>query len=465
MNTKSRHATLAAAASFLLAFSAAAEEKQAPPAGGPPKPFTVPAHESYQLPNGMKVTLVPYGNLPKVTLSLVLRTGNLNEPAGKPGLADMAGKLMKEGTTARSSKQLAEEAAGMGGAVNITIGQDESDVTADVLSEFGPKAVALLADVAQHPLFPEAELPRLKNDAQRELSISKSVPQNIALEKFRKTLYGDHPYGIVFPTQESIEGTTVQDIKRFYAENFGAARAHLYVAGRFDGAEMKKSISASFGGWAKGPAAVTNVPKVRPQPSLDLTDRPGAAQSTLLVGMPVPDATSPDAVRLIVTNALLGGSFGSRITSNIREQKGYTYSPSSQVSRRYHDAYWAEAADVTTQYTGASLKEIFAEIDKLSKEAPSAAELKGIQSYLSGLFVIQNSSRGALVNQLRFVDFQGLGEEYLKTYVQKVNAVTPAEVQKTTAGYIQPAQMTIVVVGDKAKVSEQVAPFAPAGKP
>jgi predicted Zn-dependent peptidase len=437
----------------------AAQEKQAPPAGGPPKPFNVPAHESYALPNGMKVTLVPYGNLPKVTLSLAVRTGNLNEPADMPGLADRAGKLMKEGTTSKSSKQIAEEAAGMGGAVNITVGPDESDVTTDVLSEFGAKAAALLADVVQHPLFPESELPRLKNDAQRQLTISKSVPQNMALEKFRKVLYGDHPYGTVFPTQESIEKTTVADIKKFYGGNFGAARSHLYVAGRFDVAEVKKAIAAGFGGWTKGPAAVNNVPKVKPQHLLDLTDRPGAAQSTLLLGMPVPDATSPDAIPLGVANTLLGGSFGSRITSNIREQKGYTYSPSSQISRRYHDAYWAETADVTTQHTGASLKEIFAEVDKLAKEPPADAELKGIQSYLSGLFVIQNSSRGALINQLRFVDLQGLGEDYLKTYVQKVNAVTPSDVTKMTAAYIKPDQMTIVVVGDKATVAEQVAPY------
>jgi zinc protease len=285
------------------------------------------------------------------------------------------------------------------------------------------------------------------------------VPQSMALEKFRKILYGDHPYGTVFPTQESIEKTTVADIKKFYEGNFGATRAHLYVAGRFDTAEVKKAIATSFGGWSKGPAAVTNVPKVKPQHVLELTDRPGAAQSTLLVGMPVPDATSPDAIPLGVTNALLGGSFGSRITSNIREQKGYTYSPNSQISRRYHDAYWAETADVTTQYTGASLKEIFAEVDKLAKEPPADGELKGIQSYLSGLFVIQNSSRGALINQLRFVDFQGLGEDYLKTYVQKVNAVMPTDVSKMTAEYIKADQMTIVVVGDKAKVAEQLAPY------
>jgi predicted Zn-dependent peptidase len=460
MNTIStKKITVAIAALALCTLPLAAQEKQTPPAGGPPKPFNVPAHESYTLPNGMKVTLVPYGNLPKVTLSLVVRTGNLNEPADMPGLADMVGKLMKEGTTSQSSKQVAEEAAGMGGAVNITVGADESDVTADVLSDFGAKAVALLADVAQHPLFPESELPRLKTDAERQLSISKAVPQNMALEKFRKILYSDHPYGTVFPTQESIQKTTVADIKKFYEGNFGAARSHLYIAGRFDTAAVKKAIAASFGGWAKGAAAVTNVPKVKPQHVLDLTDRPGAAQSTLLVGMPVPDATSPDSIPLGVTNALLGGSFGSRITSNIREQKGYTYSPSSQVSRRYHDAYWAETADVTTQYTGASLKEIFAEIDKLAKEPPADAELKGIQSYLSGLFVIQNSSRGALIGQLRFVDFQGLGEDYLKTYVQKVNAVTPAVVSKMTSQYIKQDQMTIVVVGDKSKVAEQVAPY------
>ena len=459
MKTNSKTVAAVLASVVFCALPAAAQQKQVPPAGGPPKPFNVPAHETYALPNGMKVTLVPYGNLPKVTLSLVVRTGNLNEPVDMPGLADIAGNLMKEGTTSKSSEQVAQDAAGMGGAIGISVGPDESDVAIDVLSEFGPKAAALVADVAEHPLFPESELPRLKNDALRQLTISKSVPQSIALEKFRKILYGDHPYGTVFPTEESIQKTDVAAIKKYYEGNFGAARSHLYVAGRFDTAEMKKAVAASFGGWAKGPEAVNNVPKVSPKHVLDLTDRPGAPQSTLLVGMPVPNATSPDWVPLIVTNALLGGSFGSRITSNIREQKGYTYSPRSEISQRYHDAYWDEAADVTTQYTGASLKEIFAEIDRLSKQAPGDTELKGIESYLSGLFVIQNSSRGALIAQLRYVDLQGLGEDYLKTYVQKVNAVTPDEVAKMTREHIQPDQMTIVVIGDKSTVTEQLVPY------
>ncbi len=459
MKTKMIAKTLLVAGMALpFAFSASAQ-KQAPPQGSAPKPFTVPAHETYTLPNGMKVTLVPYGNIPKVTVSAVINAGNLNEPAELPGLADLMGNLMKEGTKTRTSQKVAEESADMGGSLNVSVGADESDVSVDVLSEFAPKAVALVADVARNPLFPESEMARIKNDMLRQLTIQKSSPQNIALARFRKLIYGNHPYGTVFATEESIQKATMADVKKYYDTNIGAQRTHLYVAGKFNTAAVKKAITANFGTWSKGPAATPDVPQVKPNHTLDLTDRPGAPQSTLYVGLPVANAASEDNIPLLVTNSLLGGSFGSRITSNIREQKGYTYSPSSQISRRYHDAYWVEVADVTTKFTGPSLKEIFGEVERLQKEPPSDAELKGIQSFLSGIFVLQNSSRGALIGQLRYVDLQGLGDSYLSTYVQKVNAVTPKDVQAMTAKYIKPEEMTIVVVGDKAQISEQLAPY------
>jgi zinc protease len=438
-------------------------QKQAPPAGGPPKAFTLPAHETYALANGMKVTLIPYGNIPKVSVGLSLRAGTLNEPKEVMGVAGITGDLLKEGTTSLTATALAQSAARMGSTLNVGTGADETAFDMDVLSEYGPDAVKLMADVLQHPLLPESELARLKTNLLRQIAVAKSQPGQIALARFRKLMYGDHPYGNVLPTEETVNKMTIADAKKFYADNYGAGRSHLYVAGKFDTASVKKAIEASFSGWAKGPTATENVPSPKTQKLLDLTDRPGAPQATVIVGMPAPPATSPDNVALTVTNTLLGGSFGSRITSNIREKLGCTYSPSSQISRRYHDAYWAETADITTDCTGKSLGEIFGEIQKLQKEAPPAAELQGIQSYISGLFVIQNSSRGALIGQLRYVDLQGLGEDYLKTYVQKVNAVTPADVQKVTAEYIKPEQMTIVVVGDKAKVTDQLAPFVAGG--
>ena len=442
----------------VMAFPTSAQ-KQAPPEGGPAKAFTVPVNETYTLPNGMMVTLVPYGNIPKATLSMALATGSVTEGPQRVGVASLTADLMKEGTARLNAEQLAEATAGMGSSLDITAGPDQTIVRMDVLEEFAPRAVSLLADVLEHPRLPESELPRLKNNMLRRIALDSSKPQIRALEQFRKILYGDHPYGTVLPTEADVKKLTIAEVKDYYGANFGALRAHFYVAGKFNVAAVKGAISEAFVGWTKGNARLETPPRPKPQRILEVSDRPGAPQSTLIVGLPVPSPTSPDAIPLLVTNALLGGSFNSRITANIREQKGYTYSPRSEISRRYHDAYWAESADVTTQVTGASLKEIFSEIDRLEKEPPSSTELKGIQNYLSGLFVIQNSSRGALIGQLQFVDLQGLGQDYLKTYVSKVSAVTPAEVQRITEEYLKPGEMTVVVVGDQSKMKEQLAPF------
>src|SRR6266849_10787376 len=395
MNTTMKKLGLLAVAGSILAATPAAAQKQSPPEGGSPKAFTVPSNETYTLPNGLKVTLVPYGIIPKAAISLAVDAGEINEGTARTGVASLTTDLMKEGTENQTAQQVAEAAARMGSTLEIHAGKDQTKLGIDVLQEFAPDAVKLLADVAQHPRLPQSEIERLKNDALRQIALQNSQPQTIALVRFRKILYGDHPYAIVVPTEADIKKLTIQDVKDFYTGNFGAQRAHLYVAGKFDAAAVKKAISESFANWSKGPARMENVPVLKPQRVLDVTDRPGAPQSTLIVGLPVPPATSPDAVSLIVTNSLLGGSFNSRITANIREAKGYTYSPSSEISRRYHDAYWAQHADVTTKFTGPSLKEIFGEIERLQKEPPTAAELKGIQSYLSGLFVLQNSSRGA----------------------------------------------------------------------
>jgi zinc protease len=374
----------------------------------------------------------------------------------------LTASMLKEGTTTLTSEQLAAKAGGMGGALSIDSTPDRTMVGIDVLSEFGPEAVRLVADVLEHPRLPESELPRLKNDELREIALDASRPQTIAAIRFRKILYGDHPYAIVLPTEENVKKITLDDIKQYFGANFCAQRSHIYVAGRFDKAAVKSAIEESFKGWTKEASARTaKAPSPTPQRVLDVTDRPAAPQSTLLVGLPVIPPNHPDAIPLIVTDALLGGAFNSRITSNIREQKGYTYSPYSFISSRYHDSFWAESADVTTQFTGPSLKEIFGEINRLSAEPPPAQELKGIQNYLSGVFVIRNSDRGALISQLQNVDFQGLGDSYLRTYIANVNAVTPEVVQKITQQYIRPASMTIVVVGDKSKISDQIMPYEP----
>jgi predicted Zn-dependent peptidase len=172
----------------------------------------------------------------------------------------------------------------------------------------------------------------------------------------------------------------------------------------------------------------------------------------------------PDYLPLLVTNALLGGYFSSRITSNIREEKGYTYSPFSTISSRLGTSYFAEVAAVTTAVTGPSLKEIFHKIDQLQLSPPTKEELRAVQNYLAGTFVLQNSSRAGIINQLAFIDLHGLGEDYLRHYVQRVLALTPSDIQRMAKQYLKDDEMSIVIVGDRAVILEQVRGFGPLAK-
>lgn len=465
-----RHVLRTAVASAALAIAAAvpgagqeaaAPEKQAPPPAAAPRDFTLPAAQNFTLANGMKVTLVPYGTVPKVTVQLSIWGGSSAEAANQVWLSDLVTRWLREGTTSRSATGIASEAARMGGTLDTGAAINVSRVVGTALSEFAPDMVELVADVAQHPKFPESELQRLKTDMARDLSVAKARPQQIALEKFRSVLYPEQPYGRLFPTPEMIGSFTAADAKAFYDANTGAARAHLYVAGVFDASAVEKAVRQSFDAWNKGTAV--SFPKAAPKSTraVYLLDRPDAVQSTVILGMPAIDPSQPDYVPLLVTHTLLGGYFSSRITANIREQKGYTYSPGSQLSVRYRDGYWAETADVTTNVTGPSLKEIFYEIDRLQGEAPGADELKAVQNYMSGVFVLQNSTRGGIIGQLEFVDLHGLPADYLASYVRKLNAVTPAQVQGMAQKYLQDDRATIVVVGDRKVIEEQVKTYGP----
>ncbi len=443
----------------LVLGSIRAADKELPPEGGAPRDFRLPEKSVVKLDNGLSATLVPYGVLPKATLAIVVRAGNINESANQVWLADLTGDLLREGTTSRDARKLAEEIGAMGGTLTVTVSPDQTTVTTDVLSEFADKALLILADVVRNPLLPESELDRLKRDRLRQLSIAKSQPESIAQERFRKLLYPDHPYGRLFPTEQMLGGYTIADVRGFYQRNFGATRTRLYVCGQFDRTAMEASIRKSLEGWGKGPAAESQVPTPVAKKQYDLLDRPKAPQSTVYFGLPVPAPGSADYIPLLVTNSLLGGSFASRITSNIREQKGYTYSPYSSVSSRYRDAHWVQFASVSTPVTAAALKEIVFEVDRLHKEPPSPKELVGIQNYMAGTFVLRNSSRSGIIDQLAFLELHGLGDDYLRRYVQSVHAVKPEDVQRITREYIRPKDMTLVITGDKSQIEGQLAEF------
>jgi predicted Zn-dependent peptidase len=444
--------------SFLFVSSALAQ-KETPPEGSAPKPFVFPKQDTYTLPNGMKVTMVQYGSVPKVAFQATIYAGTKDDANGKKALSEMTGSMLKEGTKSRTADQIALETANMGGSINVGTGTDSTNITGEVLSEVDTKFVDLLADVIQNPTFQQTDLDRLKANKLRALAVARQQASNQAWEKFRDVVFTGHPYSQINPRDEEVAGYTLADVKDFHAKYYGAERTHLYVVGKFDTAAVKAAINKAFSGWQKGTASTRNVPTVVGRRSLATINRADAPQSTIYLGMPAPAPNDPDYVKFVVMDSILGGSFGSRITSNIRENKGYTYSPGSFVWGRYKTGYWVEAADVTTESTGASIKEILFEIDRMRDEPVTAAELQGIKNYLTGLYVLQNSSRFGVIGQLENANYNELGTAYIDNYIKNVNAVSAADIQAVAKKYLTEDKMTIVVVGDLTKIGPQIKPY------
>lgn len=440
--------------SLFLIVPATAQEKETPPEGGTPKGFTLPEKEVITFDNGLKLVLIPYGSIPKATLNITIKTGNIHESKDQTWLADLTGELMKEGSMAGYSVN--DTLAGMGGNLNINTGVHTLSINTRVLSEFAPEAMYALTDVLTNPRWPESEVERLKNNMKRNVTVSLSTPGSQARQDFFSELYPGHPYGKLFPTNAQIDSYAIADIKSFYEANYGAQRTTVYVVGKFNKQKIKQIVEEQLGGWRKGPEASYPVATPNTSNTVRVIDRPGAPQSTLYYGLPVADPSSEDYVALDVMNSLLGGSFGSRITSNIREDKGYTYSPRSQLSANYKTGLWFEVADVTTEHTKASIDEIKKEIVRLQNEPPTKEELKGIQNYESGIYVLQNSSPGGIIGQLNFLDIHELPESFLVDQVKNINAITPEDVQAMAKKYINPENMTLIVVGDKEQLKDQV---------
>jgi predicted Zn-dependent peptidase len=444
------------ATGLIAAPLAAAVQSYPPqPAIGTPKPFTVPASTTYTLPNGVQVTLIPYGQVPKASVSLRVYAGALDE-GQDVGLASFTSQMMREGAAGRTAAQIAEAAASMGGNLGVGTSAHETTFSLNVLSERAGDAVKLLSDVARRADFPASEFDRVRQNFVRGIAVAKSQPQTSAEVALASAVYGDHPYGRLIPSDAQLARYKLDDLRRFHQQNFGAKRARIYVAGRFDEAAVRAAIQQALVDWQPGPERLRLPPTPRPGPRVLLVDRPNAPQSTLRIAFPAPAAGAATDLPFRVTNALLGGSFTSRITRNIREEKGYTYSPGSGVSYNPGQALWAFNADVTTEVTGAAMKEVIGEIRRLQTEAPTDEEATGMRTWMAGTFVLQNASPGGLINSVATRDFHGLPANWLETYVPGVLAVNAADMQRLAREQLPLEKATIVVVGDLAKVEPQL---------
>jgi zinc protease len=445
-----------------------------PPAPLPATPIKLPTPYEAKLPNGLGLVVVEDDRLPLVSYRLSFRTGDAHDPKGLPGLTDMMAALLNEGTESRSSLDIANEVELLGATLHAGAGSDYTTVAASALSVFGDRILELMADVTLRPSFPENEVELAKQNTKESLKQQRAQPSFLANEMVARVMFGEHPYSVIAPTPESLEATTRQHLVDFHRAVFVPNNAVFMVVGDVQATEIHEQIEKLFGAWQPGtpPADRFSPPPERVARVTYLIDRPGSAQSNIVIANNGMNRTDPDYFPLLLMHTVLGGTASARLFMNLREEKGYTYGAYSNLDARRAAGTFRATAEVRSAVTGDSLKEFFYELERIGTEPVSEKEIKDAKSYLTGVFPLRLETQEGLIDQLVQIKMMGLSEDHLETYRDRVQAVTREQIQHVAQKYVRPEAAAIVIVGDAAEVLEQIKPycedirvFNTAGKP
>ena len=439
----------------------AIETNSSAPALAPERQVTWPRRVKARLSNGLEVILLESHAIPKFHGELFFRSGNAAAIDRGPGFAEMTASVVRTGTVKRTSRQIEEDLRGIGADLSSSAGSDTSAIAFAGLSEFAEPLLELVSELAREASFPEAEFERERRQKLEEVKLSRTEPGFLAGERLRKVLFGAHPYSVISPTEQQVAAYKRDDLLGIYRDFYTPENAMLLLVGDFPPDEMLASAEEVFGTW-RGKKPETKPSAAPPVPSgrrVYLVHVPGAVQTQILAGCHAITRKHPDWVRLGLTNSLYGGAFNSRLVMNIREDKGYTYSPRSGVNPLRQHGYFSVSAAVRNDVVAASLTEIFYEMDKLRSVLVPQLELADPQNYLSGIFSMGLATQSGLLGQIAVVALNELPEDYLETYRQKVRALTPADLLETARKYLDSANMQIVIVGDRSQIESQAALF------
>jgi predicted Zn-dependent peptidase len=449
-----------------VAHAVAAEKENPLPKDLPPygvlKPFHAPQVTVQKLANGLTLWLVPRPGFPKISCTLAARGGFAADPSDRPGVAELLTATIDQGTTTRTAKQIAEELQFAGGDLNATPGSESIMISTSVLAAKAEAGFAILADIAQHATFPDSEVDLAKRNAADHLQQQETDPDFLAERAMARALFPQHPYAVTSLTQDSIAQTTAAELRSEYARRFRPDQAILVVVGDFGADKMAASVTSLLGNWvapSTPPVPAVEKPTVIPPHAVFIVDRPDSVQTMLALGSLGPTEDSPDYDATQVANALYGGMFGSRLTLNIREDKGYTYTPFSFVASRRTAGVFQTWAAVRNEVTGATINEVDYELNRMVTTSPSDEELLHAQRYLVGNKAIELQSQDSVARSLARLWVLGLPPEELGKESDRISKVSIQDVNAAAARYFPAARQVIVAVGVEKVIKEQLAPF------
>jgi len=432
-------------------------DRTKPPELGPPHAVSLPPIVTRQLANGLKLLIVEQHELPLADFVLLVGSGSTADPAGKMGVANLTASMLREGTTTRKSLDIADQAAFLGISLAPTSSWESSTLSLHTPTAQMDSALALFADVALHPSFPSSEFERLRKNRLTDLLQLRDQGPAIANLVFPAIIYGNgHPYGLAsIGTEASVKSLTSTDLQSYYQTNFKPNNATLIVVGDVTPDQVEQKINSLFGGWQRGdiPQLTYGEAPKSAATTIYLIDKPGAAQSSFRIGgVGVPRSTK-DYFALTVMNTILGGSFSSRLNQNLRETRGYTYGASSRFDMRRAAGPFTASAEIVAAKTDSALLEFMKELNGIRQSVP-VDELSRAKRYLQlqlpGNFETTQQIAAALVP----VALYGLPFDYYNNYVQNIESVTQADVNRVAQQYINPGSLAVVIVGDRKTIEQ-----------
>jgi zinc protease len=437
------------------------ETQSAVPALTPARPVIWPPRVHKTLSNGLEIVLVESHTIPKFTGELFFRSGNAIAAAKAPGLADMTATVARTGTTKRTSREIEEDLRRMGSDLSSGAGADTGVISFAGLVDFSNDLLGLVSELAQKASFPADEFERERRQLVEGLRIERTTPGFLASERLRRILFGAHPYGTISPTEEQVADYRIEQLQEYYRQYYRPGNALLVMVGDFSPQSMLAQIEKAFGSWASRAVEGAPDPALPEVPGrrVYLVHLPDSVQTQILIGNRAITRKHPDWLRLTLANSIYGGAFNSRLVMNIREDKGYTYSPRSGAHPLRQHGYFSIGAGVRNDVVAASLTEIFYEMDRMRSTPVGEEELDDARNYLTGVFSLGLATQDGLAGQLATSTLERLPEDYLETYRERVLKLTSADVLDAAQKYFDSAHAQVVIVGDRAQIESQVALF------
>jgi zinc protease len=424
------------------------------PAASAPRPFEFPKADTKTLPNGLRVFVVTDHREPAVAARLViLSAGSIQDPTGMPGVAGMTAGLLTQGTAKRSAKEIAEAIDFVGGTLDAKAGRDATTVTLDVVKKDLGVGMDLLSDVVLHPAFKTEELDRQRQQLLSDLEVQYSDPNYLATLAFARTLYGDSPYGLPEQgTPATVKKLQRGDFVKFHDANYAPSQSLLGFAGDITPEEAFAIAEKYFGGWPKPTldvaSAAPQVPASATATHVWLIDKPDAVQTQIRIGRIAIRRADPDFLPLDVTNHIFGGSYNSRLNTEVRIKKGLTYGASSAFTPHRYTGSLSVETYTRTEATVDATKLVMELLTAMSQGKISQKELDFARDYLAGVYPIEIETAEQVADRVLTVAAFGLPADYNQTYTTTVRATSLEQVQATARKYFTTGDLDIVLVGN-----------------